>query len=74
MDDILVQSHHSKQTLNRCKFKYWIHYDLRKRKPRNNINFIFGESIHSALELYYSSNRREDFDEISKLFQLKMMV
>ena len=74
MDDILVQSHHSKQTLNRCKFKYWIHYDLRKRKPRNNINFIFGESIHSALELYYSSNRQKDFDEISKLFQLKMMV
>ena len=74
MDDILVQSHHSKQTLNRCKFKYWIHYDLRKRKPRNNINFIFGESIHSALELYYSSNRKEDFDEISKHFQLKMMV
>ena len=74
MDDILVQSHHSKQTLNRCKFKYWIHYELRKRKPRNNINFIFGESIHSALELYYSSNRQKDFDEISKLFQLKMMV
>ena len=53
MDDILIQSHHRKQAWNRCKFKHWIHYDLRRRKPRSNIDYIFGESIHDALRLYY---------------------
>ena len=74
MDDILIQSHHRKQTWNRCKFKHWIHYELRRRKPRNDINFIFGESIHDALRLYYDSNREIPFQDVSNRFELRMKV
>jgi len=74
MENILIQSHHRKQTWNRCKFKHWIHYELRKRKPRNNIDYIFGESIHDALRLYYSNNRNIPFEKVAKQFELRMMV
>ena len=74
MDDILVQSHHRKQAWNRCKFKHWVHYELRKRKPRNNVDFIFGESIHDALRLYYSTNRTEPFESVLKQFKLRMIT
>ena len=74
MEDILVQSHHRKTAWNRCKFKHWIHYELKKRKPRNNIDFIFGESIHDALRLYYSHNRDISLESVVKQFQLKMQV
>jgi len=74
MENILIQSHHRKQAWNRCKFKHWIHYELRKRKPRNNVDFIFGESIHDALRLYYANNRNIEFEKVSKQFELRMMV
>jgi len=74
MDDILIQSHHRKQAWNRCKFKHWIHYDLRRRKPRSNIYYIFGESIHDALRLYYSHSRDISIEKVIKQFELRMIT
>ena len=74
MEDILVLSHHRKKAIKRCRFKAYIHYDLRKRKVETDINLIFGTAIHNTLEVYYRHKRDVELDNLLDVFKLSMMI
>ena len=74
MEDILILSHHRKKTINRCRFKAYLHYDRRKRKVETDINLIFGTAFHTALDVYYNRKRKMEFDDLRQVFELAMDV
>lgn len=74
MEDIIVLSHHRKKTMKRCKFKAYLHYELRKQKVENNIELIFGTAIHSTLEVYYAHKRKISINELIETFVESMQL
>lgn len=73
-DNILILSHHRKQTFQRCRLKHFFHYELRRQRPNNNVHLILGTAIHKALEYYYSKSREVELNDLIKLFRLHMIM